>query len=199
MKSHIASYPEIENHPRTLRIRREMGWDIDTTIGRLHRFWWWCLKYAKKGWVDKFGTTPFEDLFDIDPPEAAAFLAAMVNAGWVRLVEGRHMLSDWPPLQTDKMKHQAKDQKHRRRSQTKGGRVTSSDWREVCSYYGDRCAYCLKPLDEPHMDHIDPLARGGQHIPLNVAPACPACNSRKWMRTPLEFAAFDNGITISVN
>ena len=30
-----------------------MGWDIDQTIGKLHRLWWWCLDFAPDGNVSR--------------------------------------------------------------------------------------------------------------------------------------------------
>lgn len=45
----------------------------------------------------------------------------------------------------------------------------------------DGCAYCSKGwiFERPTVDHVVPLSSGGQHSPENVAPCCPACNSRK--------------------
>jgi 5-methylcytosine-specific restriction endonuclease McrA len=44
-----------------------------------------------------------------------------------------------------------------------------------------RCHLCrrrVKP-DRFHVDHLIPLARGGSHVPENVAIAHPLCNMRK--------------------
>ncbi len=53
------------------------------------------------------------------------------------------------------------------------------------------CAYCggwLHPRDKT-LDHLIPVARGGEHTRENVVVACRSCNSRKGARTPLEFFA----------
>jgi len=44
--------------------------------------------------------------------------------------------------------------------------------------FDNSCAYCGS--NEPfHLDHVDPLARGGLHTPSNLAPACQRCNLSK--------------------
>lgn len=44
--------------------------------------------------------------------------------------------------------------------------------------FGNACAYCGS--DGPlHLDHVEPLARGGLHTPDNLVPACQRCNLSK--------------------
>lgn len=44
--------------------------------------------------------------------------------------------------------------------------------------FGNACAYCGS--DGPlHLDHVEPLARGGLHTPGNLVPACQRCNLSK--------------------
>jgi len=49
----------------------------------------------------------------------------------------------------------------------------------------DPCAYCDAPSTA--LEHIDPLARGGEHTIDNVAGACLICNSSKKDDTLLTF------------
>jgi 5-methylcytosine-specific restriction endonuclease McrA len=51
------------------------------------------------------------------------------------------------------------------------------------------CPYCDKPLRPAiaTLDHLTPLARGGRHSLYNVTVACGDCNTRKGIKTPLEF------------
>ena len=44
--------------------------------------------------------------------------------------------------------------------------------------FGNACAYCGSH-DSLHLDHVDPLARGGLHTPRNLVPACKRCNISK--------------------
>ena len=67
------------------------------------------------------------------------------------------------------------------------GTVTAKQWSELKSYYEHRCAYCLKPTDALTMDHMIPIARGGEHDISNVVPACRDCNFHKHTMTLIEF------------
>ena len=53
------------------------------------------------------------------------------------------------------------------------------------------CGICGEDVDpmEFHVDHIIPLARGGEHSYANVQPAHPFCNVSKGARLPEEMAA----------
>jgi 5-methylcytosine-specific restriction enzyme A len=50
------------------------------------------------------------------------------------------------------------------------------------------CYYCQKkfPSSQLTMDHIVPLARGGQSRRGNIVPACKDCNCNKKLRTPVD-------------
>ena len=57
--------------------------------------------------------------------------------------------------------------------------VTVEQWYGILTYFGGRCAYCLRnglPLER---DHVIPLKRGGLDEPGNVVPACKSCNCSK--------------------
>jgi 5-methylcytosine-specific restriction endonuclease McrA len=54
--------------------------------------------------------------------------------------------------------------------------------KKVCHWCGKKCK------DDFHIDHIQPLARGGLHVTTNLCIACPTCNIRKNARDPIEFA-----------
>lgn len=45
----IRSEQSVERHPKKLELQTLLQVDSDTVIGRLHRFWWWCLDYALDG------------------------------------------------------------------------------------------------------------------------------------------------------
>jgi 5-methylcytosine-specific restriction endonuclease McrA len=51
-----------------------------------------------------------------------------------------------------------------------------------------RCAYCNKPLhDAYHIDHKQPIAKGGTNELSNLHLTCPRCNMRKGAMTHEEF------------
>lgn len=69
--------------------------------------------------------------------------------------------------------------------------LTSREWNDLRNYVldrdGDTCAYCGKPANPPHVDHIIPLVKGGSNDPENLTVACRECNSGKSGRTPEEW------------
>ncbi len=59
-----------------------------------------------------------------------------------------------------------------------GRGVTKDQWLEIVALVGRRCEYCNRQTP-PTMDHIDPLARGGEHDVDNIAVTCRKCNASK--------------------
>lgn len=57
--------------------------------------------------------------------------------------------------------------------------VTHDDIAESVSYFGGRCAYCLRADLPLEIDHVTAIASGGWDVPENIVPACKSCNSRK--------------------
>jgi len=50
------------------------------------------------------------------------------------------------------------------------------------------CAVCNVDITKDyHLDHIQPLARGGKHEPKNLQLLCPSCNVRKSAKDPIKF------------
>jgi hypothetical protein len=57
-------------------------------------------------------------------------------------------------------------------------------WREAhIEDFGGVCAYGCGAVAQV-LDHIWPVARGGQSTPGNLAPACPTCNGKKSDKNP---------------
>ncbi|WP_454333456.1 HNH endonuclease [Streptomyces glaucescens] len=61
---------------------------------------------------------------------------------------------------------------------------------EVFARWNGRCCYCDAPAE--HLDHVQPISRGGRDILSNVVPACADCNLSKgaltlteWVTAPL--------------
>jgi 5-methylcytosine-specific restriction endonuclease McrA len=77
---------------------------------------------------------------------------------------------------------------HRKRRAAKYGAtnnaLTAAQWQEIQAAYQYRCVYCGKKPKRLTMDHLTPLAHGGQHTASNVVPACLSCNCRKQARPP---------------
>jgi hypothetical protein len=50
----IESHQDLEEHPKILWLCNKTGWNLDEAIGKLHRLWWWSLKYAEDGDLNKY-------------------------------------------------------------------------------------------------------------------------------------------------
>jgi hypothetical protein len=70
-----------------------------------------------------------------------------------------------------------------RRNKVRGSH-TAEQWLSRVSYYGWRCVWCKKPLNDLTLtkDHIKPVSKGGADLASNLAPACRSCNAKKRTR-----------------
>lgn len=60
-----------------------MGWDLDTTLGKLHRFWWWCLDYAEDGDLRRHNNTILGSSVGLNGDQTKKWVEAMVESGWI--------------------------------------------------------------------------------------------------------------------
>jgi 5-methylcytosine-specific restriction endonuclease McrA len=77
----------------------------------------------------------------------------------------------------------------RRRARIAGaaGDLTPAQAEELFEEYRGFCAYC--PARATTIDHVVPLAEGGEHMKDNCVPACSFCNSSKKNRPLLVWLA----------
>lgn len=79
------------------------------------------------------------------------------------------------------------DPKRLKIEREKAQRLRKSQWwlallnRGVCHYCGGKF-----PRKELTMDHVVPLARGGESTKGNIVPACRECNQKKKLDIPVE-------------
>lgn len=59
-------------------------------------------------------------------------------------------------------------------------------WKQIVSK--GVCHYCEKKfkVSDLTMDHLVPLARGGESVKSNLVPACKECNAKKKLHTPVD-------------
>jgi 5-methylcytosine-specific restriction endonuclease McrA len=76
----------------------------------------------------------------------------------------------------------------KRRAQKRDAFVEDISREVVWSRNAGMCGICQRPvpLKGMHVDHIIPLARGGEHSYANTQPAHPTCNARKGAKLPTE-------------
>lgn len=78
----------------------------------------------------------------------------------------------------------------RSRRATAKGSHTAADIARIREAQRDRCANpaCrIKLHGKGHVDHIQPLARGGSNWPRNLQLLCEPCNRSKHAKDPIEF------------
>lgn len=77
----------------------------------------------------------------------------------------------------------------RRRARVRGaiGDLSREDIAEITAAQNGRCAFCSKK-QRLSVDHIVPLAKGGQHVRGNIQMLCRPCNSSKGADDQEDFA-----------
>ena len=81
-----------------------------------------------------------------------------------------------------------KRQHYRQRSRQVSGGARQRIRGRLLAAWDGRCAYCSRPTNEPTLDHVIPVSKGGAHSDDNAVLACPSCNHCKDDRTPQEWA-----------
>jgi 5-methylcytosine-specific restriction endonuclease McrA len=78
-----------------------------------------------------------------------------------------------------------------RRERNKARQLRESQWWKRRLAKGE-CHYCGRPTPPKQltMDHVVPIARGGQTTKGNVVAACKECNSQKKQLLPMEWEAY---------
>lgn len=86
-----------------------------------------------------------------------------------------------------------RDSEHARRAKKNagGGRLSKGLFGKLFILQGGKCPVCKTALSniKPRspMDHVMPLALGGQNIDSNIQLLCRSCNSRKHAKHPVDF------------
>jgi hypothetical protein len=94
----IESHQGIERHPKTLQLAHLMGWSVDETIGKMHRFWWWSLDYAPTGDLRGFSKEIIGQSLGLTEADSLKFIDNLVTTHLVcRLTRTRlpWRIHDW--------------------------------------------------------------------------------------------------------
>lgn len=78
--------------------------------------------------------------------------------------------------------------KYKKQRDSAPGYCTDNDARKIRREQRDRCLYCGISLNgDGELDHKNPVSRGGDNWPKNMAWACTTCNRDKHNKTAEEF------------
>lgn len=88
-----------------------------------------------------------------------------------------------------KIKARKKVKRHTRRARERGapGRLSKGLEARLLVLQKGKCPVCRDALTDRHLDHIIPLAGGGDNTDRNIQLLCPACNFSKHAKHPVEF------------
>lgn len=113
-------------------------------------------------------------------------------AAHIRLADGNHPWSDRPPAMDDAARRDMWSKKnHRRRAIKRSVATEPYSLAEIAERDGNRCGLCRRKVrmdvpfpkvGSPTIDHIIPLAKGGDDTRRNVQLAHLGCNSSKRTR-----------------
>lgn len=88
-------------------------------------------------------------------------------------------------------KKRAQKMRHRARVANAEGSHTQADIQQMYADQNGLCAYCAKELNgDFHVDHMQPLFKGGSNDWTNLAISCKSCNLRKGTQTVREFMGY---------
>ena len=96
-------------------------------------------------------------------------------------------LAEWTRRYRAKNKEKVREFTQRRKHR-KIGRLPCGTVARIGAAQRWKCAVCRAGVkDKFHVDHVESLARGGQHAADNIQILCPTCNVRKGAKDPLVF------------
>jgi 5-methylcytosine-specific restriction endonuclease McrA len=101
------------------------------------------------------------------------------SAAYVRERHNRH--HRWRYMTDHEYRLYHRQKSKRRKALERGGIGLHLKGKQVkarFAEFGHRCAYCGATGDL-HIEHVNPISKGGTHVLSNVVPACQSCNYSK--------------------
>lgn len=81
--SWLESHQELASHPKLFHLASLMKWEVDLALGKLHRFWYWCVDYAEDGDLRKYNDELLGYAVGLNGEDCKRFVEAMVQSGWI--------------------------------------------------------------------------------------------------------------------
>lgn len=104
----------------------------------------------------------------------------------VNIEKERERFKEW--RQSTPTHQKARDARRRARKLKSDGYHTRADVMKAYLEQGGKCHWCGAELNKKyHVDHIIPLARGGDNWPENICCSCATCNQSKGDKLPSEW------------
>jgi 5-methylcytosine-specific restriction endonuclease McrA len=102
----------------------------------------------------------------------------------------RELAIQWKTANPEKSRHIAcaMASRYRARKLSAGGSHTVADVLNILASQKRRCVYCMTVLTKYHVDHIEPISKGGSDDKYNLQILCPRCNRQKSAKPPIQFA-----------
>ncbi len=115
-----------------------------------------------------------------NPEKQAAAMRAWQQANPERVKAAR---IKWAKENPERWRELRRVAHQNRKARKKGlGTIRSAAVDALWGACAGRCVYCRRPASQ--LDHVIPLARGGQHHIDNLVPACARCNVKKKAKWP---------------
>ncbi len=141
-----------------------------------------CQRHYKQDWYkrnrERIRSRTVTDRDRSEARERARLHYEGVRSDPERMERRREVGRSWARRNPDKIQANRRAQRARRSAATKVERVFRS---KVWDRDHGICHICAAPADPDdwHLDHVVPLAAGGEHSYANVAVSHPKCNLRK--------------------
>lgn len=108
------------------------------------------------------------------------------NAEWARSPKGKESRQAWYEKNKEKVHLYNRARKAMRRGMRK--KVTTQRIEDLMQLQKCKCVACRASLEDGyHVDHIMPIALGGDSSPENLQLLCPTCNCSKRAEHPVDF------------
>jgi hypothetical protein len=125
MELWFQSYTDLRNHPKTIRLARELRVPKVTAIGHLHLLWGWCMHYAPDGDLSAYDHLDIAIAAEWEG-DSDAFVGAMESAGFLDMSTFTCRVHNW-----DRYGGRLLERKERNAERMRQARATQQEEQET--------------------------------------------------------------------